>query len=267
MATKKATKKEETTTAAEATTETGLVAQAAAGLPAVPGLAAWGKKPVDVRNIVIARILPQQPMSKFVTEGKAMIGDMIESSNGTKIGDLKTPLEFIPFHQVENWIIFEEKNGAMKFAKIVPCDASNTNWLLEEVVNGVKIKRDRVLEYYVLLPSDLAKGVKRPYVMSFRRTSMKAGKKLYTTMFVTNAANGLTPAATVCSLTGTKTTNDKGTFIVMDVTEGRKSTEAEQVAAFEWYQTVVSSKDIKVDDSAIETEERAFVAPTGPAQF
>lgn len=263
--------KKETEEVAKTESPTGLATQTAAGLPAVgPSLADWGVTPVDVRKIVIARILPQQPMSKFVVAGKAMIGDIMESTNGTKLGDINTPIDFVPFHHVENWIVFEEKNGAMKFSKIEAITPENDSWPIKEVINGVKIERDRALEFYVLLPRDLEQGIRRPYVMSFRRTSTKAGKKLYTTMFVTNPANGKIPAATVLSLSGTKTTNDKGTFLIMDVIEKRASTTPEMQAAFEWFKTVSTSKNVQVDNSDLDASggvTDAPVAPGGVAQF
>lgn len=242
---------------------------------AAPNLADWGTQAIDVRKIIIARILPQQPMSKYVVEGKAMMGDIMESSNGTKLASITQPLEFIPFHHVETWIEFEvvpPANAAAaatkKFLRMIPVAPENDALPLSEVIAGKEISRDRALEYFVLLPSDLAKGIKRPYVLSFRRTSSKAGKKLYTTMFVTNPANGRIPAATVCKLSGTRTTNDRGTFIVTDVTEFRDSTNVEMQAAFEWFRTISTSKNVVVDNSSLDAEGGA-AAPeaTGPAQF
>lgn len=262
MAKPKTAKVEETPNTAVATQQETLPAVAG------PSLADWGHKPVDVRKIIIARILPQQPQSKYVLAGTAMMGDVMESTNGTKLGSIKAPLEFIPFHHVENWIEFEGNGNAKKFKSIYPITPENDGQLLEEIVAGKSISRDRTLEYFVLLPSDLAKGIKRPYVLSFRRTSSKAGKKLYTTMFVTNPANNRIPAATVCKLSGEVKTNDKGTFVVLDVTESRDSTTVEMQAAFEWFRTVATAKDLVVDNNSLDAEGSGSAPlPDGPAQF
>lgn len=226
---------------------------------AAENLDEWGAPaPIQAENIVIARILPQQPLSKYATEGRARMGDFVESNNGEVLGGIDKPLEFIPFHYQEVWVLKREKQGMMKFAGIEPVTPQNTNAPLEEVVSGVKVSRDRQYEFYCLLPSDVAKGINRPYVLGFRRTSSRAGKKLYTTMFITNRANGKSPAGTACRLTAQKTSNDKGTFIILDVTEGRESTTAERAAALNWFKTVAVRKEATVDNSSLEQEDTSF---------
>lgn len=227
----------------------------------------WGHTASNSRDIIIPKILAMQGLSKLVAARKATIGDFVESLNSTKLGSVDRPIEFIPFAVKPMWIIFEEKNGAMKYVKQVDIDAENDAWPYEEVLNGVKIRRDRTLNFYVLLPEEVKAGMYFPYIISFRRTSMMAGKKL-NTAFARLAAFNKPPASEVYELCGTSQSNDKGTFIVMDVKKKRETAQDELAAAFQWFKTV-SSTAVKVDDSDLEVEAEQYQAPrdTGPEMY
>jgi hypothetical protein len=51
-----------------------------------------------------------------------------------------------------------------------------------------------------------------------------------------------------------KTSNDKGTFAVVEIKKARATTKEEQLAAFNWYKTI-QTQTIKVDDSDISDTE------------
>lgn len=252
---------------------TELAAQRPAAVPAVVNepvnLQDWGVGELTSKDIIIPKILPMQGLSKLVTDGKAVMGEFRDSLNGTLLGNAeKAPLEFVPFYMEKVWVIFEEKAGTMKFSKQVPIDPSNENWEIEEVIAGVKIRRDRCMNFYVLLPSDVAQGGAIPYILSFRRTSLRAGQKLATQMFLKNIKAGKTPASVAMQLSGTRTTNDKGTFIVLDATEKRASSDEEVKEAFGWVKAIREGKT-KVDTSDLEAEASTItnVAAAGPEQY
>lgn len=215
----------------------------------------WGMaNTLTAKDIIIPKILVMQGLSKQVTTGKAVMGEFRDSLNGKLLGDIeKSPLEFIPFLLEKVWIVFEERNGTMKYTKTIPMDAANENWPYEEVINGVKIKRDRTMNFYVLLPSEVSAGGEIPYILSFRRTSARAGQKLATTMYVRNISANKTPASTALSLLGTRQSNDKGTFVVADVQEKRGSTPQEVASALAWVKRIKAGQT-KVDDSDLESE-------------
>lgn len=264
---KKTTKLE----AVEENTTTAVAVAETRELGAAADLSAWGAPPsITHKDIVIPKILPMQGLSKKVMEGQAAFGEFRDSLNNELVGTLNKPFEFIPFFMEKVWIVFEEKNGAMKFTKTVRIDTGNEDWPYEEVVNGVKIRRDRTMNFYVLLPEEVEKGIAIPYILSFRRTSLNAGKKLATTMFVKNMAAKKTPAAMVCELGGVKTQNDKGTFVVMDIKEKRPSTNVEIAKAFEWLQPIAKGA-AKVDNSDLEGEAEtmnsSYTDQAGTQQF
>lgn len=257
----------------QVTEETTAVAtaQPTALAPAAPvDLSAWGVQELTSKDIIIPKILVMQGLSKMVTDGNAKMGEFRDSLNGEVMGTFdKEPFEFVPFYMEKVWVIFEEKNGTMKFSRTVPIDASNENWEIEETIAGVKVRRDRTMNFYVLRPSEVAKGAAVPYILSFRRTSARTGQKIATQMFLKNIKAGKTPASMVMSLSGTKQTNDKGTFIVTDATTTRPSTPDEITEAFAWVKQVKAGRT-KADTSDLEAEAATISgggASNGPEQF
>lgn len=203
--------------------------------------------PIDVSDILISKILLMQGMSKLVAAEKAMSGDMVDSISGAKLGNKENPIEMIPFHITKTWVIFEEINNKLEYKEIVPFTAANADWKWDDVVNGTKVRRDKSINYYVLLPSEIAAGEFMPYVVSFRRTSYQAGQKLETTrtkfkMF------GKPIFAKTFKLLALKESNDKGTFNRFDVEVLRDTTPAELKAVNQWRE-LVKAPHTRVDDS------------------
>ena len=226
----------------------------------VPSIAtnmdAWGQTPeMSANDLVIPKVLAMQGLSQFVTDGKAKFGDFCDSVSGEVLGNIDKPIEFIPFHVEKVWILFKEtKPGKMDFDGIIPITRENENLPLNDTdEHGVAIRRDRTWNVYTLLADKLKEGKRLPYVMSFRRTSAKAGKKLMTQMYVVNRDAGKIPPAKAMLLKGLKKSNDDGTYVVMDVEESRDSTNEEMTVAFEMLKNIQAS-DMKVDDSDLKKE-------------
>ena len=212
-------------------------------------LEGWGEAPaVDADDIVIPKILAMQGLSQLVADGVAKYGEFRDSVDHKLIGSCDEPFEFIPLHMEKVWIVFKKVDGKETFDTIIPVTAENRTAALNETVQGVGIRRDLTYNFYVLLPGELKDGGAIPYLISFRRTSSKAGKVLATQMYMKNRAIGKSPAAKVMKLIGNKTKNDFGNFVVMDVTSGRDANADEQQVALDWYKTINKSKT-KVDNS------------------
>jgi len=77
------------------------------------------------------------------------------------------------------------------------------------------------MDFYLLVPAEVEAGTELPYVVTFKRTSLKAGKKLAMQMFVRNFQAGKVPAAIVHDLSGKSVQNDDGEYVVSDVTKKR----------------------------------------------
>lgn len=226
----------------------------------------WGSGPeFSMNDFIIPKILPLQQMSDKVLNKQGEYGEFRDTVSNEKFGDLEHPVEFIPFYSQSYWIEFDmvkSKSGVKReFARIVPIvknplspDYNDDLPLVDEENN---IERDRVLEFYVLLPEQVKEGRALPYVLSFRRTSLRGGKKLMTQMYVKNKAAGIPPAGTVMKLMGISTQNDQGTFVVQDVAPVRPATKEEVDEALKWFK-ILRSQSIKVDHSELEREDKKF---------
>lgn len=203
-------------------------------------LADWGTNDASSRDIIIPKILAMQGLSELVTDGKAKIGDFVDSVMGDVLGSIDNPLEFIPFHMEKVWIISTRKKGESKyeFDRYEQVTVMNQNYPFEETVGDIETKYEYTLQFYVLL----AKDTSMPYVLSFKSTSARAGKVLSTQMFVRNKAQGLVPPAVTMKLTGKKEKNDKGTFVVMEVLPS-KATPPELIKeCLTWYKVIAAGK-------------------------
>lgn len=239
----------------------------------------WGQSQISSKDIVIPRILLMQPMSEKVTAGDAAFGEFRESMNNEKLGDFNTGFKFIPFHMEKVFVEFNvEDPDDKKFLRIVPITPDNEDLPYEDEEKGedgkkFKVSRDRTMNFYVLLPTELKLGGAIPYIISFRRTSLQAGKKLATQMYVKNHAAGVTPASITCEMTCGKQTEDKKTWAVMEV-KPAEPTPAEYVQkAFDWLKIVKTGKT-KVDEQSYTEEVRGEKhinndgpLPEGPAKF
>ncbi len=245
----------------------------AAQLPSVD-LSEWGSDQVLGQDIVIAKILPMQPSSVLVTDGKATMGEFRDSLSGVKLGSIVEPIDIIPFHIEKFWDILVQEGDQFKWDHSDPLIENpalpgyNDNLPWSDKVDGVEIKRVRRMNFYVLLPKEVAANTAIPYIVSFKSTSFREGKKVFTQMFLRNRKANLPPPAYTFKLGGLKQKNEKGTFIVPTVEMGRASTEMEVAESLNWYR-LIKKGAVKVDDSDLKgaADVHADVDDTGAGAF
>jgi hypothetical protein len=227
-------------------------------------MSAWGKPIVTAKDMIIPKILPLQYMSEKVKDKQGEYGEFRDTLDNRLLGDLATPFEVVPFLLQKKWIEFEmvaKRGGGMEreFLQVIPIQDDPTkagfNDDLPLRTEDGKIERDRVMDFFVLIPEDIQKGESFPYVLSFRRTSLKAGQKLATQLYVRNLNAGKVPPATVMLISAKTKENDHGTFVVQDVEAKRPSTEKELQEAFKWFK-IVQAGNVKVDESEFKAEEK-----------
>ncbi len=213
-------------------------------------LAAWGGEPLTSRDVVIPKILAMQGLSDLVTEGKARFGEFVDSVTHEVLGSIEKPIEFVPFHLEKVWIISHRKLGAEKFEflKYEAVTAQNVNSYpkLQEVIGDTEFKYEYAMQYYVILPNDPS----MPKVITFKSTSSRTGKVLYTQMYVRNRAAGLIPPAYVMELGGKKEKNDKGTFVVMEVKPKGKTPDELIGTCLTWLNVIKQGKTQVAPDRA-----------------
>ena len=198
-------------------------------------LDAWGGQTMDQDDIVVPKILPMQGLSQLVAEGDAKMGEFRDSLTGELLAAEGETLSIIPFHLEKTWLT-TDANG--EFVGIEPITPANSDRQFEDTDEaGRQVRNFKCMNFYVLLADKMGTGA-MPYVVTFRSTSSKAGRKLATMMYMKNRSMNLPPAATVVDLFGKREKNDKGTYIVMDVKESRRSSNEELEEAFNWFKVV-----------------------------
>ncbi len=215
----------------------------------------WGAPVVSAQDIVIPKILAMQGLSVAVTEGRAQMGEFRDSINNSLVGSMDKPFECIPFYVDKAWDIMEEQaDGSFKWKETVPVVENpmdmnyNDNWKWETEKNGLKQKNIRRFNFYVLLPQEVADGASVPYIFSFKSTSLKEGKKLFTQMYMRNIRAGQPPAAYHILIGGKREKNAKGVYIVPTYSLGAQTSPAEIKECLSWIAMIRSGK-VKVDDS------------------
>lgn len=222
------------------------VTKSDAGVPvAAMDMGAWGQSQVSSQDIIIPKVLIMQGLSDLVTDGKAKMGDFVDSLSSEVLGSIDKPLEFVPFHMEKIYIISKRKSGSNDRHEFDRIEAvANQNYPMDEVVGEMEYKYEYCLQFYSLLTHDTS----LPYILSFKSTALRAGKAVATQMYARNVAAGKVPPAMTMQLGGRKEKNDKGTFIVPEV-KVTGETPSELVAeAFNWYKTIEAGKT-KADEA------------------
>lgn len=219
----------------------------------------WDMDAVNSLDIAIPKLLIMQAPSKLVAQEKAQMGDIVNSVSGEILGTCREkdfkPVKFIPFKEEKTWTIFELVGSKPEFRGSEPLTPMTNNLEREFTKDGKNFRRYRTLNYFVLLIDELDDSdVCLPYVLSFRSTGYKTGKALSNHFLQCKAAlqkgKVVPPPTTIFELSGTKTSNDKGTFYVPEVKNiGETPKEYIQIA-YQWLQTLKTSS-FKVDESDV----------------
>lgn len=229
----------------------------------------WGGSQSFTQNdIVIPKILPLQFMSEKVKDKLGDYGDFRDTLNNEKFGDVETPFEVIPFFVHKKWIEYDvvtNKSGAKKreYRGVVSIDHSNDG--LPYVDADGMVERDRCVDVYVVVPKQVEEGNSFPYVLSFRRTSLKAGNKIIT-QILRNERMNKPPCAVTMMISGKSVQNDNGEFIVQDVQVGKPATQEQIADAFSWYK-IVSKGETKLDESDIVGDDEVKKAAATSEKF
>lgn len=215
----------------------------------------WGAPVVSQQDVVVPKILLMQGLSVAVSEDKAKMGEFRDSLSNVLMAGIAEEFECIPFYLEKAWdIMLEDEEGDYKWDRTIPVVENpaspdyNDNWKYESEVGGIKQKNVRRFNFYVLLPSEVAKGDAIPYVISFKSKGFKEGKKLFTQMYLRNVRSGMPPAAFHIKMRSSKEKNEKGIFYVPQFTLADKTTDEELSECLNWIK-LIRKGSVKVDES------------------
>jgi len=228
----------------------------------------WGSDELDGRDMLVPKLLLGQGLSKFVTDGDADQGQIIDSLSKEVLGgvmDKKTkaakPVALVLFDSNKTWLEFEKEGAEWVYKKTFARNANNIDLAREETIDGIEYRRDECLNFLALKAEDAENGVAMPYMVSFRRTSMRAGKKLGTFIRFWKGA-GKPIAHKTILLTAVPMQKDDKSFWGFDVSEGPVATPKQLAEARKWNQSIRANQEhVKVDDSDLVNEKAPTNAP------
>jgi hypothetical protein len=242
---------------------TSMVTKETAGALSTDLRGSWGSEGVDAGDVLIPRILLMQGLSKLVSAGECKPGDIVRSTTKEALAQKGGAVEIIPLTSWKTWTIFDCSGKKPEFRSIEPITSDNANAPLEYMIEGKPWRRDKTLNFYVLLPSDVAKEQKAheaiargeypdtddvlfPCAISFSRSAYNTGKELATHFMKAQSFN-ITPASRVFKLGSRVVTNDQGSWPVFELSKARPSTQVEITAAKKWYD-ILSNSQVRVHD-------------------
>ena len=224
------------------------------GALVVPGRGFEGMK-IDRSDLIIPRAKLLQPLSPEIVESKV---------DGAKSGQIRNsltldllPSRFVPIFCFKSWFRFNPRNrsdagfdpayeaGAMIWRSTDPDDPK----VQEETKfgpNGEKPLALTCLNFFSLFP-----GVQMPLVVSFAKTSYKAGKQL---LSLARFCGG-DMWSRAYQLGSALQTNDKGTYHIFTVTTLGHAEASEQAQAEAWWRTFSDkAQELKVHEEGQEED-------------
>lgn len=213
----------------------------------------WGTEDLKAENILIPRLALMQGQSRFVQDEKAKIGDIVDTVTGTVLANATKALEVIPLMQMDKWTLFHKVDGQWVYSGLVDATAANSGWHREwegKSEDGREEKRVYSLLYYCL---DASNYRALPYLITFKSTSLKAGKALMNHFFHCKNDN-VPPASRSVYLGSKKESGDKNTWYVFTVSPGKNVSKEQLAVAYQWYKTLKESKHKVADEVDVATE-------------
>lgn len=211
---------------------------------------------VDASDIIIPKILLMQAISQLVEAEKAKQGDFVHSLDEVVVGSKEDkPVEFIPLGMFKTLQTYENNN----YVKTESLTPENAALPYEEVINGVTVNRTKTMNYYVIRPDDVENMSVFPMVITFKRTSLKGGKKLATKLMMLEEFGAEIYMKTF-KLVAKQEEGEKGKYYVMDIVDGRKSNDIEVKQAIKWSERL-KTQGVKVHDADEEATASTQSAP------
>lgn len=217
-----------------------------------------GPSVVDSDDIIVPKLLLAQGLSKSVASGEAKMGDITNSLSGAVIGGNKAPINFIPLTLKKYWRQFEVVNGKKTYRGTKPFVKGQAQELKEmrAASSGqgqTQWEFDLCIDVYGFTESDVQDPIALPSVVSFTRTSYKAGQKVNSHFASLEAADPMPlPYHTYMLEIGCeKIQNDKGIFYTFDTkNKGQKTPEKYMSKISKWSKILNDTSRRVVADEA-----------------
>lgn len=212
---------------------------------------AWGADEVESTDIRIPRILLMQQMSEMVAQEIAKPGELVDSTTSQVVCTKQEVLKIVPIYIFKDWVEQKEINGKYEYVQRMAYGPHNANLPREEVRNGEKFRNVIGINVLAMLEKDINDPSALPVMMTFRMTSLNAGKDISTLGLRAKSVNK--PVAAFTIALGTELVkNEKGNYYVMKVKGVENTNNFNEVAPrlHGWYQTFKAGT-AKVDEETL----------------
>lgn len=214
---------------------------------------------LDMKDLLISKLLLCQATSKLVQNDLAMPGQMVNSVTGELVVDKGQEEEFLIIHSYKSWFRYILKDGQPTFMGEVPYGPDNTHFPREEETPEGMIKNQIALSYF-LLPKKLAHlPSTMPLVATYKMTSFITGRALVNHQ-AQLAAIRKNPWARAVVLSSIKKASDKNSWWITQYKPGSivdmTSEEGQAINAnAKMWRDIVKGGAVKVaaEESEVET--------------
>lgn len=203
---------------------------------------------IEVGDLVIPSIQVMQGTSALVGDDKAKLGEIVNMSTEEVIGGVDKPIQILPLKAYKTLRTYDVTNSGFKFIGEEPLTAANDKLAGEGMIDGNPVKRYHTFNFFVLLRSDLEKGVGFPCLIRFRSTGMHAGRALATHLYKLVFFRKK-PYSLFVELSSKKEKKDTATYAVpvIDTKKDLKATAEEMQEAENWL-SMLAAGNYKLDE-------------------
>lgn len=208
---------------------------------------------VEAADIQIPKILLMQGLSDFVTEQRAGLGDLVDSLTAEKLGDSKKPVNVIPICMWKDYVIMEKRGQKYEFKEFKPYNEDTQHW--REFENreftdekGIPHQRNFRMNFAVLLEREAGELGAFPHVISFQRTSLKAGKN-FANFFLKAQTKGQKPWFFTLGVGAKIEKNELGSYYIPTVATAKETQDFDQVnETCRTWEAIFTQGSAKIDE-------------------
>lgn len=211
---------------------------------------------IEMKDLEIPKLMLMQATSEAVANDRAEVGDILNTMDESVVGSLEQKVEIIPLKQFKTVRIYDMSSGDPEFIRAEQDDGKNSSFEMregrEKLADGTEVPVKRVLNmnFFVLLKKEVDEDEAFPAVISFKSTSIPAGKQVATQMFKMLQLGKL-PYSKSVILGVKKDSKDKRTWAVYTVEKGNQLDEKAMACAAKWLASLAAA-NVKIQEDAEE---------------
>lgn len=211
---------------------------------------------MTANDITIPRLLLMQNTSEYVGDGKAKLGDFINSQTLEIVGGVEKPLDVVPLKFFKNIRVMDVSEGQPKLKRIEPWTQSGEDKPWDGIEDGKPVRRYLAFNFFVLLYSDLENEEAFPVVLSFKSTNLSQAGKPFASAIFKRSLLGQAIYGKTIKVAVKRVKKESNTWAVNEVLSGkddcRKLNEAQLGTAMQWVAMLETMKVTIADEDAEE---------------